>query len=52
MVNTIYNNKTDSQGRVGKRLLTPEERAIAAEQRVEKLAEKLRSLGRDPDALT
>lgn len=36
----------------GKRLLTPEERAIAAEQRVEKLEEKLRSLGVDPDSIT
>lgn len=35
----------------GVRFLTPEERAIAAEQRVQMLAEQLRSLGYDPDSL-
>ncbi len=33
------------------RLLTPEERAIAAEQRVQMLEERLRSLGVNPDSL-
>jgi Uma2 family endonuclease len=36
----------------GVRFLTPEERAITAEQRVQMLAERLRSLGVDPDSLT
>ncbi len=35
----------------GQRLLTPEERILQAEQRAEKLAQRLRSLGIDPDAL-
>lgn len=35
----------------GQRLLTPEERILQAEQRAEKLAERLRSLGIDPDSL-
>jgi Uma2 family endonuclease len=35
----------------GKRLLTPEERTQQAEQRVQILAERLRSLGIDPDTL-
>lgn len=35
----------------GQRLLTPEERAQQAEQRAQMLAERLRSLGVDPDSL-
>jgi Uma2 family endonuclease len=36
----------------GVRFLTPEERAAAAEQRIQMLEERLRSLGVDPDSLT
>jgi hypothetical protein len=36
----------------GQRLLTPEERTQQAEQRAERLAEQLRSLGVDPDSLS
>ncbi|MCF4969462.1 Uma2 family endonuclease [Nostoc sp. CMAA1605] len=36
----------------GQRLLTPEEQAQQAQQRAELLAERLRSLGIDPDSLT
>ncbi len=36
----------------GQRLLTPEERTQQAEQRAQRLAEQLRSLGVDPDSLT
>jgi len=36
----------------GKRLLTPEERAFQAEERASLLAEKLRSLGIDPNTLS
>ncbi|MEA5511696.1 Uma2 family endonuclease [Crocosphaera sp. UHCC 0190] len=35
----------------GKRYLTPEERALQAQERTKKLEEKLRSLGVDPDQL-
>ncbi len=35
----------------GKRLLAPEERVQQAEQRAQVLAERLRSLGVDPDSL-
>jgi hypothetical protein len=35
----------------GQRLLTPEEQAKQAQQRAEILAERLRSLGIDPDTL-
>ncbi len=37
--------------RQGKRLLTPEEEAKVAQQRTQLLAERLRSLGVDPDSL-
>ena len=36
----------------GVRYLTPEERAIAAEQRADRLAQELRRLGIDPDSLS
>jgi len=35
----------------GSRLLTPEERILQAEQKAERLAEKLRELGIDPNSL-
>jgi hypothetical protein len=35
----------------GKRLLTPEEQAKQAQQRAEILAERLRTLGVDPDSI-
>jgi hypothetical protein len=36
----------------GQRLLTPEERILQAEQRAERLAQRLRSLGIDPNSIS